>query len=193
MSVMKPVRIVGVGGSLRKPSWSFEALQHACGAANRLGAEVSIYSVADVGLPLFDPVDAERVISTSTHGRAFMEDIARADGLIFATPAYHGGISGALKNLIDYVELLKPRGYLSGKAVAAIAVGTGRIAAVNACGSITQYAQALRAVPVPMPCPVIDADSAFSDGASTAKLEMHARLEATAHQCFALAAALRTV
>lgn len=189
--MMRPVRIVGVGGSLRKPSWSLEALEYACRAAHRLGATVSIHGVATVGLPLYDPTNAEEVVNSSCLARAMLAEVAEADGVIFATPAYHGGISGAVKNLIDYFELLKPRGYLSGKAVAAIAVGTGRIAAVNACAAMVQYAQALRAVPVPMPCPIVDADAAFKDPEASARRAMEARLEAMAHQCVALAAMLR--
>ena len=49
-----------------------------------------------------------------------MRAVSAADGLIIASPGYHGGISGLVKNALDYVEDLRgdARPYLDGRAVA---------------------------------------------------------------------------
>jgi NAD(P)H-dependent FMN reductase len=42
--------------------------------------------------------------------------LRRADGLIIATPTYHGGVSGLLKNALDYLGrewAWKPIGFIS--------------------------------------------------------------------------------
>ena len=53
--------------------------------------------------------------------------LRRADGLIVATPAYHGGVSGLVKNALDFTEDLRgdERVYLSGRAVGCIVCADG--------------------------------------------------------------------
>ena len=48
----------------------------------------------------------------------------RADVLLWASPTYHGTVSGAFKNALDFLELLSDEEppYLQGKAVGLIAV-----------------------------------------------------------------------
>ncbi|MFC7648960.1 NADPH-dependent FMN reductase [Streptosporangium lutulentum] len=36
----------------------------------------------------------------------FLDDLARADGIVLVTPSYHGSVSGLLKNALDYVNEL---------------------------------------------------------------------------------------
>ena len=52
---------------------------------------------------------------------ALQRDIWGSDGLIIATPSYHGGVSGMIKNALDYIEALRDdaRPYLHGRAVGA--------------------------------------------------------------------------
>jgi FMN reductase len=44
-------------------------------------------------------------------------EVERADGIVIASPGYHGGISGMVKNALDYLEDLRdaPRPYLTVK------------------------------------------------------------------------------
>jgi len=52
-----------------------------------------------------------------------LEDLVRADGLIFGSPTYYGGMSGKLKTLIDESE--KVHGKLKGKVGAAFTSSGG--------------------------------------------------------------------
>ncbi len=51
-----------------------------------------------------------------------VDSIRQCDGLIVATPAYHGTLSGLVKNALDYLEELRDdeRPYLDGRAVGCI-------------------------------------------------------------------------
>ena len=53
--------------------------------------------------------------------------LRRADGVIIATPCYHGSVSGLLKNALDYVEDMAqdPHPYFDGRAVGLIVCGSG--------------------------------------------------------------------
>jgi len=92
------VKIVGIGGSLRKDSYSQLALEIAARRVEALGAEVEILDLRQMQLPFCHGgdeypgyPDVERLQNT----------VQQADGLILATPEYHGSVSGVLKNALD--------------------------------------------------------------------------------------------
>jgi NAD(P)H-dependent FMN reductase len=68
-------------------------------ASAKYFAETSIVDLREVVLPIFDPSnksDTDQVVMEVT-GK-----ILKADGYILASPDYHGSMSGAVKNLLDY-------------------------------------------------------------------------------------------
>ncbi len=88
------------------------------------GAEVQVVPGASLAcLPLYSP---EETLRTPEQVR-FVDTVRQADGLILATPAYHAGMSGLLKNAIDLLEDLRdePRPYLDGRAVGCIVTAYG--------------------------------------------------------------------
>src|ERR1700738_5056898 len=88
-----PLKIVGIGGTLRPSSSSGKALQFCIDAAERLGAQVQTFTGDALRLPLYDPGSAARIDATALMISALRE----ADGIIIASPGYHGSISGAVK------------------------------------------------------------------------------------------------
>jgi FMN reductase len=113
------VNIVGIGGSLRPDSYSQQALNLAAKRAEVLGANVETLDLRTMNLPFChggddyaDYPDVERL----------QETVRRADGLILATPEYHGSVSGVLKNALDLMSFE----HLSGKVVGSISVLGGQ-------------------------------------------------------------------
>ena len=113
------VKIVGVGGSLRADSYTMQALELAIQKVEALGAETEMLDLRELTLPFCDGgkgypdyPDVERLQKT----------VARADGLILATPEYHGGVSGVIKNALDLMSFEE----LSNKVVGAISVLGGQ-------------------------------------------------------------------
>lgn len=105
------VRIVGIGGSLRPDSHSQMALSLAAQRVEALGAEVEILDLQEMQLPFCNGgndypgyPDVERLRHTVT----------QADGLILATPEYHGGVSGVLKNALDLMSFEQLDGKVTG-------------------------------------------------------------------------------
>jgi FMN reductase len=95
------VKIVGIAGSLRSNSSSQQALNLAAQRVETLGAQVEVLDLRSLVLPFCngeddysDYPDVERLRST----------FAQADGIILATPEYHGGVSGVLKNALDLMS-----------------------------------------------------------------------------------------
>ncbi|MDQ3882149.1 MAG: NAD(P)H-dependent oxidoreductase [Thermoproteota archaeon] len=90
-------KVLGVAGSIRQGSYSTRALKIALEYAKKQGAEVRLLDLNTVVLPLYDPTaPASKEVEHTT------EAIAWADAFILASPDYHGSISGALKNFLDY-------------------------------------------------------------------------------------------
>ncbi|MEO1396603.1 MAG: NADPH-dependent FMN reductase [Cyanobacteria bacterium J06634_5] len=113
------VKIVGICGSLRKGSYSMQALQLATQRASALGADVKILDLKEMTLPFCDGGSDYLDYPDVETLRAAVTD---ADALILATPEYHGSISGVLKNALDLMSF----DHLSGKVIGMISVLGGQ-------------------------------------------------------------------
>ena len=94
------LKLLGVAGSMREGSYSLRALTPVLQAAAARGAETSILDLRLARLPLYNPdappTDAEG------HVRRATEAVGWADAFVLASPDYHGSMSGAMKNFLDY-------------------------------------------------------------------------------------------
>jgi len=113
------VKIVGIGGSLRPQSYSQQALALAAERVQALGAEVEILDLRTMNLPFCDGGDEYPGYPDVTR---LQETVKAADGLILATPEYHGSVSGVLKNALDLMGFEE----LSGKVAGLISVLGGQ-------------------------------------------------------------------
>lgn len=95
------VKIVGIGGSLRPDSSSYQALNVAIQRVQALGAETEILDLRQMQLPFCDGGDDYPDYPDVIKLR---ETVQAADGLILATPEYHGSVSGVLKNALDLMS-----------------------------------------------------------------------------------------
>jgi FMN reductase len=122
--------IVGIGGTTRLASTSERVLTKALEASEALGARTKIFGGALLArIPIYDPASA----NTSPELRALLAGVSEADGVIVATPGYHGSVSGLVKNALDALEGLRSdaRPYFEGRAVGCIVTADGW----QACGT----------------------------------------------------------
>lgn len=162
------VRILGLGGSLREDSLSLVGLRAALAAAERAGAETRLLAIRELPLPFFRAdFDAPADYGPEAAARIarLLADARWADGLLWASPAYHGAVSGAFKNALDFFQYLgrDEPSFLYGKVVGVLAAGLGTIGAVNVVAQLTQIAHALRAQVVPLAVPITFAGQHFDD------------------------------
>ncbi len=113
------VKIVGIIGSLRTDSYSALALQQAADRVEALGAEVDILDLREMKLPF---CDGGSEYPDYPDVDVLRDKVKAADGLILATPEYHGSVSGVLKNALDLMSFE----HLSGKVTGAISVLGGQ-------------------------------------------------------------------
>jgi FMN reductase len=152
--------VVGLGGSLRKPSRSLSALKIAIEAAEHAGATVRLFDVRALDLPFFvprsDPPPAAQELADA---------VFEADGLIWSSPMYHGTISGAFKNALDWLDLLSGREppLLTDKVVGLISAAGG-VQGLQAVNTMEYVVRSLRAYAVPLVVPIAARDGFDVDG-----------------------------
>src|SRR5712672_4104886 len=73
-------------------------------ARKRTDAEFEVVDIQDFNLPLLDePVPPSMGQYSKPHTKAWAAKIDSFDAYVFVTPEYNHGISGALKNAIDFL------------------------------------------------------------------------------------------
>ncbi|ARP98008.1 NADPH-dependent FMN reductase [Pseudorhodoplanes sinuspersici] len=140
--------IVGLGGTARPGSSTENALRLALEAASKQGADTEIFAGPALDVPIYAPEKGER----SDASLRLVEALKRCDGLILASPAYHGSISGLVKNAIDYTEDLRQaeRTYLDGIAVGCVVTCAGWQAGGQTLAAMRSIVHSLRGWPTPM-------------------------------------------
>ena len=158
--------IVGIGGTAAPGSSTERALEIALRSAERAGARIRLFNgAALVDLPHY-LTDAA---TQCAQGRDLVEAIRAADGVIIASPGYHGSISGLVKNAIDYFEetARDPRVYLDGVPVGLIATAYGWQATGSTLATLRSIVHALRGWPTPLGAAINSAGGIFKNGECT--------------------------
>jgi FMN reductase len=171
--------IVGIGGTTRSASSSEAALRMCLRLAEKLGASTAAFVGADLAkLPMYNPGVAER----GEVGAKLAAELRRADGVVIASAGYHGGVSGLVKNAIDYLEDLREdqRPYLQGMPVGLIATGAGWQGAVMTLSQLRTIVHALRGWPTPMGAVINSAEVSFDRDFCTDNAQVAFQLETIA-------------
>jgi FMN reductase len=167
--------IVGIGGTTRANSSTEKALKVALRAAEALGADTKLLGAEALALPMYAPEKPDRAPTA----QQFVEEVRRADGIILASPGYHGGISGLVKNAIDYVEDLSKDSspYFQGRAVGLIATGAGWQGAIVTLAALRSVVHALRGWPTPLGVPVNTLEPCFDADGQCVSAKLKEQLE----------------
>jgi len=158
---MRSVKVVGLGGSLKPGSASLLALRVALEGAEAAGAATELLDIRLLDLPMYMP-DIEPPPAVYK----LVEAVGEAQGMVWSSPVYHGSISGAFKNALDWLELLGKRepAYLTHKVVGLISTAGG-MQGLQAINTMEFVVRALRGWTLPLAIPLDRAWQAFdADG-----------------------------
>ncbi len=110
---------------MREQSRSRAGLRAMLEMAQTRGFEVTLLDVRELNLPIYIPYQPIEQYPTGAQGSIlrFLDIVRRADAMVWASPTYHGAVSGVFKNTIDYFEYLgdDPAPYLHGMPVGLMA------------------------------------------------------------------------
>jgi FMN reductase len=187
--VTKPY-IVAFGGTLRSNSSTAKALQVVLTAAEALGARTRLFDGPCLDIPIYVPDRAER----TSEAQNLIHELRRADGIVVGSPGYHGGISGLVKNALDYTEDLRDdaRPYFEGRAIGCIATGQGWQGANATLVALRGVVHALRGWPTPIGAAINSAQPVFESDGSCVSPELNSTLELMANQIVRFARWTRT-
>lgn len=174
------ILIVGIGGTTRPESSSEKALAASLRACEARGAETVLLGASALDLPMYEPNRATR----TPNGKRLVELLRLSGGVIVASPGYHGGVSGLVKNALDYVEDMSgdEPPYLDGRAVGTIACGAGWAATATTLVALRSIIHALRGWPTPMGAAINSTIPVFDANGSVIDERAHAQLERIADQ-----------
>jgi FMN reductase len=148
--------------------------------ARRQGAEVAAFTGPDLVAPLYDPGAA----NVSDGMARMIAALRAADGIILASPGYHGGISGTIKNALDYTEEMAgdARCYFDGRAVGCIATAAGWQATGATLNALRGIVHALRGWPTPLGVMLNSSEPLFDDARGCVATQTEASLAAMTDQ-----------
>ena len=129
-SAERAVKIVAIGGSLRSQSYTYMVLDYIVELVRGYGAEVELLDLRQMDLPFCQAEGVDESADVARLRRTFLA----ADGAILATPEYHGGPSGVLKNALDLMSFDQ----LAGKVFGNISV-LGGVSNSNALNQLRDY------------------------------------------------------
>ena len=152
-------KILSFAGSLRAGSYNRLLLR---AAAEEAPEEMTIEIFDLAPIPLYNE-DLEVGDGPEPVAR-LKEAIARADGVLIATPEYQHGISGVLKNTLDWASRPAGRSVLRGKPVATMGASPSPVGTARAQMQLREILAYLQADAVAVPeVLVAHADSKFDD------------------------------
>ena len=141
----RPVRILGIAGSLRRESYNRAALR----AATQLvpeGASIDIFELD--GIPGFNQDDEQNPPAKIAE---LKRRIREADAILFVTPEYNYSIPGVLKDAIDWASRPYGDSAWNGKPAAIMGASIGAIGTARAQYHLRQMMVFLNMFPINQP------------------------------------------
>src|SRR6266542_4850348 len=154
----KPIRILGIAGSLRRKSFNRAALR----AAQQLVPEDAVLDIFELdGIPVFSEDDERQPPAKVVE---FKKRIREADAILFVTPEYNYSIPGVLKNAIDWASRPYGDNAWEHKPVAIMGASPGMLGSAQAQYHLRQMFVFLNMHPLNRPEVMIaNADERFDD------------------------------
>ncbi len=99
--------ILAFAGSTRVDSFNKKLVGIGVAGARAVGAEVTLFDLRDVPMPLYDG-DLEAREGIPPNAQKFKALMLAHQGLLISAPEYNSGMTGVLKNAIDWASRSAP-------------------------------------------------------------------------------------
>lgn len=170
------IHVAGISGSLRKGSFTKMALRVALEGAEEAGARTRLIDLGEYELAFCDGNEDESLYPKDVF--RLREDVRAAQGIILATPEYHGGYSGVLKNALDLMGFDE----FEGKMLGLVGVSGGGIGAFGAMNSLREVGRALHAWVIPEQAAIPEAWKVFDESGKLKDSTLEKRLKEIGRQ-----------
>jgi len=166
------MKVVTILGSVREGNNTLKALSVVEEYLKSQGVEVQRIDAKELSLAMpgmGEANDAEKI-------KAWVSD---ADGVIMATPEYHGSYSSVLKMIIENLGFPS---VLSGKPVSLLGVAAGRLGAVKSLEHLRSVTAHLGMMTLPKSVSIAAVHEVFDESGQIQDLDIQKRLEGLGQQ-----------
>jgi NAD(P)H-dependent FMN reductase len=170
------MQVAGICGSLRKGSFTRMALHVALAGAKEAGARTRLIDLSEYHLIFCDGKEDESGYPKDVF--TLREEVRAAQGIILATPEYHGGYSGVLKNALDLMGFEE----FEGKMLGLVGVSGGGMGAFGAMNNLRAVGRALHAWVIPEQASIPEAYKVFDASGTLKDSALEKRLKEVGRQ-----------
>ena len=150
------IRITGVCGSLSADGATKKALAIALSGAAEYDAETALLELRDFNLVFYGSVPENEYPPDVLQLRRALRD---SQGIILATPEYHGSLTGALKNMLDLMTIED----FETKIIGLVGVAGGDIGAINSLNTMKTICRNLHCCVLPQEVSISNSAQTFDD------------------------------
>ena len=175
-------KILAFSGSLRAGSYNQKLVKIAADAAGVAGAEVTLISLRDFPLPLFDE-DLEAEQGKPQIAKELKALFMSHDSLLIASPEYNSMITPALKNTFDWVSRAdsadeKPLAAFRDKTAAILSASPGGYGGARSLGFLRPFLVNVKMTVMQEEFSLPKAHEAFAEDGSLLNSELAAKVSA---------------
>jgi len=180
MKTAKP-KILAFAGSTRVDSFNKKLVKIAASGARASGAEVTFLDLRDLSMPLYDG-DLEIQQGLSDNVKKFRALLMGHDGLLISAPEYNSGISGVLKNVIDWASRPlpgeAPLACFTGKVAVLMSASPGALGGLRGLAQVRSILSNIQVLVLPQQVAISKADQAFNADGTLKDVKQQAAIEA---------------
>ena len=108
------IKILAISGAVREKSKTVKLSKISKKYFNQPNVEYILFDLQEKPLPIFDQKEKNL---QSENVQLLLRLAREADGYVLISPEYHGSMSGAMKNALDWMDYLEDVDYFHGKVV----------------------------------------------------------------------------
>ena len=180
MKIGKP-KILAFAGSTRADSFNKKLVKIAATGASASGAEVTFLDLRDFPMPLYDG-DLEIQRGFSDNVKKFRALLMGHDGLLISAPEYNSGISGVLKNAIDWASrpLLGevPLACFISKVAVIMSASPGALGGLRGLSQVRSILSNIQVLVLSQQIAISNADEAFNADGTLRDIKQQTAIEA---------------
>ncbi len=173
-------KILAFAGSTRTGSFNKKLVQVAVAGARAAGAEVTSVDLRDLPMPLYDG-DLETNEGIPANAQKFKALMLAHQGLLISAPEYNSGITGVLKNAIDWASRSAageaPLACFVGKVAALMSASPGGLGGLRSLVQVRSILSNIHVLVLPDQVAVPRAHEAFSPDGTLKEPKQHAAVE----------------
>jgi len=180
------IRITGVCGSLSADGATRKALAIALRGAAEYDAETALLELRDFNLVFYGSIPQDEYPPDVFQLRQALKD---SQGIILATPEYHGSLTGALKNMLDLMNIED----FETKIIGLVGVAGGDIGAINSLNTMKTICRNLHCWVLPQEVSIANSAQTFDDDGNVKDPAIEERLLNVGRQVVKFASVQRKV